>query len=233
MTFLLRRIPQQRQGFMTRVSSPLLRWRIGRTPACERHHRSMPVRRARTVSTRDWHSACLELVSEQRKRRPAPPRSSTAHISRAHVRAYLPVGDRLMQAQSRKAVMPSPKHASATLRRGGNRLAMVAFGCLLLQAGAAMGRPVDASDDMAQRGGGRITFSGAVVVATCTVPTTADAGGMAAFSSGRGQCPQGGDESRATYRASTEEIASRSGVPLLQYAKDSYRDAVLVTYTYE
>lgn len=137
-----------------------------------------------------------------------------------------------MQVQSSKAATPSPEQASGTLRWVRSRLARVAFGCLLLEAGAAMGMPMDASDGMAERGG-RITFSGAVVVATCAVPTTAEPGGRAAFSSGRGQCSQGNNESRATYRASMEEIANRSGVRLLQYAKNSYRETMLVTYTYE
>lgn len=103
---------------------------------------------------------------------------------------------------------------------------------LLLAAGAAMAMPAMASGAVAGRGG-RITFSGAVTVPTCGVPAAAGAAGVPAPSSAQMACSGNTTGSRAVYHVVTEAIPDRSGIRLLEYARDKYSDALLVTYSYD
>lgn len=130
-----------------------------------------------------------------------------------------------MQAQIRQ----QPHALLLWARNGAKRLAS---GLLLFVAGVAAAVPA-ASHAATAPGAGRIVFAGAVTVGTCEVPTAGPAVRAPAFSSARMECSDSISGSRAVYHVVAEAIPDRSGVRLLEYAREKYRDALLVTYNYD
>lgn len=122
----------------------------------------------------------------------------------------------------------SPVLKSFQLPRIRDRAALVA--CCLFKAGLVLGMPMPPIDETAAAGG-TVAFSGAVVMGTCAVSAVDAAGGNFESLPTRGECRSG--ESYAEYRLSAREIGDRPGVRLLQYAKDSYGKAVVLTYVYD
>ena len=111
------------------------------------------------------------------------------------------------------------------------KCALLVAGCLF-KAGLAMGMPMPmpAQGDAAGSSG-TISFSGAVVTGTCAAPVAAAADGALGGVSARGECRSG--ESHVGYRVNVRDIGDRPAIRLLQYAKDRYGKAMVVTYVYD
>lgn len=110
----------------------------------------------------------------------------------------------------------------------GTRLATVST-IWLLHAALALGVPM-ASFAAEVSPGGTITFSGAIVAGTCQVPS-ATAADLPEGVPSRGDCRSG--ESHPAYRLSMDAVGEHPGSRLLQYAKDAYGNARVLTYVYE
>lgn len=122
----------------------------------------------------------------------------------------------------------SPLEQFSRPRWLGTRVAAVSV-IWLLHAGLALGMPM-ASPAVAGGPGGTISFSGAIVTGTCQVPSPTAANLPESVPS-RGDCRSG--ESHPAYRLSMDPVGEHPGSRLLQYAKDAYGNARVLTYEYE